>query len=49
MLLVVVICWLLVSIAVLALCVMAGRADAQASQDALPLPVVPAVRRFVRR
>lgn len=49
MLLVVVICWVLVSIAVLALCVMAGRADAEASQDAVPLPAVPDVRRFVRR
>ncbi len=49
MLLVVMICWLLVSIAVLAICVTAGRADAQASQDALPLPAVAAARRFVRR
>lgn len=49
MLLVVVVCWLLLSIAVVALCVAASRADADAADDLVPLAQAPVVRRLVRR
>ncbi|MEI2702603.1 MAG: hypothetical protein V9E83_09415 [Baekduia sp.] len=48
MLLIVVICWLIVSLVVVALCVMAARADAEPARDVLPLGTAPVVRRIVR-
>jgi hypothetical protein len=49
MLLLVVVCWLLVSLMVVALCVMAGRAEAEPVDEVLPMAYTPTVGRFARR